>query len=194
VAFKNVPSYVFRAGLPVSINGRIVPVDLAFGGAFYAIVDSEATGIPLRVEELGLFRRIGLEIARAVEAVVRVAHPTEPSICGVYGTVLTGVAEHEEADLRNVTVFGREQLDRFPCGTGTAAVMAVLDAMGLSPSDRRFVHESIIGTLFRATLCHRKAVGDYRAIVQEIEGTARITGEHVFLVGDDDPLKEGFVL
>ena len=194
VAFENVPSFVLRAGLPVSIEGRVVPVDVAFGGAFYAIVDSEAVGIPLRREALGRLRRTGMEIARAVEAALRVVHPTEPGITGVYGTVFTGPAECADAALRNVTVFACEQVDRSPCGTGTAAVMAVLDAMGLLATDQTFVHESIVGTTFRGAVRHRTMVGDVEAIVPEIEGSAWITGEHVFLIDDDDPLKEGFLL
>ena len=194
VAFENVPSFVLRAGLPVSIGDRVIPVDVAFGGAFYAIVDSEAVGIPLRREALGRLRRAGVEIARAVEAAVRVVHPIEPGLGGVYGTVFTGMAARAEADLRNVTVFAGEQVDRSPCGTGTAAVMAVLDAMGLLASDHPFVHESIVGTRFRGTVRRRTEVGDHAAIVPEIEGSAWITGEHTFLIDDDDPLKEGFVL
>ncbi len=104
------------------------------------------------------------------------------------------MAEHAEADLRNVTVFAGEQVDRSPCGTGTAAVMAVLDAMGLLALDHPFVHESIVGTLFCGTVCRRTEVGDHAAIVPQIEGSAWITGEHTFLIDDDDPLKEGFVL
>ena len=194
VAFESVPSFVLRAGLRVSIGDRVIPVDVAFGGAFYAIVDSEAVGIPLRREALGRLRRVGREIARAVEATVPVVHPTEPALRGVYGTVFTGMAECAEADLRNVTVFAGEQVDRSPCGTGTAAVMAVLDAMGLLLSDHRFVHESIVGTLFRGAVRRRTVVGDHEAIVPEIEGAAWITGEHLFLIDDDDPFKQGFEL
>ena len=193
VAFENVPSFVLRAGLPVSVGDRVIPVDIAFGGAFYAIVDSEAVGIPLRREALGRLRRTGMEIARAVETVFRVTHPVEPSISGVYGTVFTGMAERAEADLRNVTVFANQQVDRSPCGGGTAAVMAVLDAMGLLPPDHAFVHESIVGTLFRGCVRRRTVVADHAAIIPEIEGSAWITGEHTFLIDDDDPLKEGFL-
>jgi proline racemase len=35
-------------------------------------------------------------------------------------------------------------------------------------------------------------VGDYAAIVPEIEGSAWITGEHLFVIDEDDPLKHGF--
>ena len=37
----------------------------------------------------------------------------------------------------------------------------------------------------------RTMVGDYPAIVPEIEGAAWITGEHTFVIDDDDPLKDG---
>ncbi len=193
VAFENVPSFVYRAGLPVTANDRTVPVDVAFGGAFYAIVDSEAVGIPLRRESLSALRRTGMDIARAVERVLAVSHPLNGGLQGVYGTIFTGMAEGE-ADLRNVTIFADHQVDRSPCGTGTAAVMAVLDAMGLLDAQRPFVHESLAGTLFRGRLLRRTTVGEREAIVPEIEGSAWITGEHTFLIDDADPLRNGFLL
>ena len=70
--------------------------------------------------------------------------------------------------------------------------MAVIDAMGLLGDDRPFVHESLIGTRFNGRVAGRTAVGDYPAIVTEIEGSAWITGEHTFVIDDDDPLKTGF--
>ena len=194
VAFDNVPSFVFHARLPIVVGDRTIPVDVAYGGAFYAVVDSEAVGVPLRREAMPRLRRLGWDIARAVEAVIPVQHPTEPGLHGVYGTVFTGMAERSDADLRNVTVFADRQVDRSPCGTGTAAVMAVLDAMGLLADDQVFRHESIVGTLFRGRIKRRAAVGDYQAVVPEIEGSAWITGEHLFLVDDEDPLREGFLL
>ena len=83
-------------------------------------------------------------------------------------------------------------MDRSPCGTGTAAVMAVIDAMGLLAGDRPFVHESLIGTRFLGRVVGRTAVGEHDAILPEIEGSAWITGEHTFLIDEGDPLREGF--
>ena len=45
VSFINVPSFVLAAGVPVTIGARTMPVDVAFGGAFYAIVDAEQCGL-----------------------------------------------------------------------------------------------------------------------------------------------------
>jgi proline racemase len=72
--------------------------------------------------------------------------------------------------------------------------MAVIDAMGLMPAGRPFGHESLIGTLFNGRISGRTRVGDFGAILPELEGSAWITGEHVFLVDDEDPLKGGFRL
>jgi trans-L-3-hydroxyproline dehydratase len=194
VSFVNVPSFVFEGGLPVVAGGRTLRVDVAFGGAFYAIVDSEAAGIPVRQDRLTDLRRAGMAIKHAVEALVRVRHPEEPGLHGVYGTIFTGPPSAEGADLRNVTVFAEAEVDRSPCGTGTCAVMAVLSAMGLLGREQTFTHESIIGTLFRGRVVGETTVGGHPAIVPEVEGSASITGEHTFLIDERDALRFGFRL
>jgi trans-L-3-hydroxyproline dehydratase len=192
VTFYNVPSFVTHAGLLLKVGARQIRVDVAFGGAFYAIVDSEAVGLPLDVARVSSLREAGMEIKHAVEKVGAIAHPVDPDLAGIYGTIFTGPSHDPAADLRNVTVFADAQIDRSPCGTGTAAVMAVLDAMGLLVDDKPFVHESLIGTLFSGTVSGRTQVGEYPAIVAAITGSAWITGEHTFWIDDDDPLKSGF--
>jgi len=119
-------------------------------------------------------------------------HPAEPGLHGIYGTIFTGPPTKPGADLRNVTIFAEAEVDRSPCGTGTCAVLAVLDAMGLASEP--FVHESIIGTTFSARIVGRTTVGEHAAIVPELSGEAFVTGEHTFVVDDDDPLKDGFRL
>ena len=195
VSFRNVPSFVLHPAVMVKIGGREVRADVAFGGAFYAIVDSEAVGLAVVPQRLPELRAAGMEIKLAVERAVTVEHPLEPQLRGIYGTIFTGPPSDESADLRNVTIFADAEVDRSPCGTGTAAVMAVLSAMGiLGPPEQLFTHESIIGTRFRGRVAERVTVGELEAIVPEIEGEAFITGEHTFLIDERDPLKEGFRL
>jgi proline racemase len=192
VSFVNVPSFVLVAGLPIQLGARTVHVDVAFGGAFYAIVDAEAVGLPITPERLPELRVTGMTIKRAVESALTVVHPTEPGLAGIYGTIFTAPATVPTADLRNVTIFADREVDRSPCGTGTCAVLAVLDAMGLADPSRPFVHESVIGTTFSARVVDRTMVGDRPAIVPELAGEAWITGEHTFIVEPDDPLARGF--
>ena len=194
VAFRNVASFVFEPSLLVTVAGRKIPVDVAFGGAFYAIVDAEAAGLPIDAEHLPELRRLGMTIAREVEKLRRVVHPADPGLEGIYGTIFTAPAHLPDAHLRNVTIFADAEVDRSPCGTGTAAVMAVLNDMGLLLDDVPFVHESIVGTTFRGRVVDRVEIGERLAIIPEIEGSAWITGEHLFLIDGDDPLKAGFRL
>jgi proline racemase len=192
VSFLNVPSFVAHGGLMVKLASRTIRADVAFGGAFYAIVDSESVGLPIDAAHLPELRRAGMEIKHAIEGAHTIAHPLDPGLNGIYGTIFTGPPDDDGADLRNVTIFADAEVDRSPCGTGTAAVMAVVDAMGLLGTERPFVHESLIGTRFNGRVASRTQVGEYSAIIPEIEGSAWITGEHTFLVDDDDPLKDGF--
>ena len=193
VSFVNVPSFVLASGVPVKIGPRLVPVDVAFGGAFYAIVDAEAAGLPVAADRVTELRQVGMAIKKAVESAIPVVHPLDPGLTGIYGTIFTAPSQGT-ADLRNVTIFADAEVDRSPCGTGTCAVLSVLDAMGLVDERKPFVHESIIGTTFDARVVSRTRVGALEAIVPELAGSAWITGEHTFLVDPADPLSEGFRL
>lgn len=191
VTFSNVPSFVHTPSYPVRLGGRELRVDVAFGGGFYAIADTESIGIPLRPERVPELRRLGGDIRDAIDAAFLVEHPANSGLNGIAGVVFTGPPEDPEAHLRSVTVTGRT-VDRSPGGTGTSAVMAVLDAMGLLPEDQIFVHESLTGALFRGQAIRRTQVGDLPALVPAIEGSAWATGEGTFVVDEDDPLRDGF--
>jgi len=56
--------------------------------------------------------------------------------------------------------------------------------MGLLQDDQPFVYESVIGTLHRGRVARRTQVGEFAAIVTEIEGTAWTTGEHTFYIDE----------
>ena len=191
VVFTNVPAFVHSAAHPVRVGTRELRVDVAFAGHFYAIVDTEATRVALRAERLSDLRRLGVELQSTLNSTAEFVHPVDPDAKGISGVIFTGPPADPEAHLRSVVVSGAV-VDRSPGGTATAAVMAVLDAMGLLADDRHFVHESITGTLFRGRAVRHTALGDTSALVAEIEGSAWITGEHTFLIDEDDPLREGW--
>jgi proline racemase len=190
-AFTNVPAFVHTAAQRVRLGTRELRVDVACAGSLFAIADAEAAGIPLRAERVPELRRLAVDLQAALNATRDFAHPIDPEASGVSGVIFTGPPSDPEAHLRSVVVNGAV-VDRSPGGTATAAVMAVLDAMGLLVDDQRFVHESLTGTLFRGHAVRRTAIGEWAALIAEIEGTAWITGEHTFLLDEDDPFREGF--
>ena len=73
-----------------------------------------------------------------------------------------------------------------------ATRMAQLVARGALEIGRDFVHESIIGSLFRGRVEGRARAGGLDAIIPSIEGWARITGLNTIFVDDRDPYAHGF--
>jgi proline racemase len=55
-----------------------------------------------------------------------------------------------------------------------------------------FVSESVIGTRFLARAVSTTKVGQFEAIVPEVEGSAWITGFQNFVIDPDDPCRFGF--
>ncbi|MDQ6907431.1 MAG: proline racemase family protein [Chloroflexota bacterium] len=196
VTFRNVPSFVHTAGLQIVVDGKTISVDVVFGGAFYALVaatalDADLAVRPERVTEL-IAR--GMAVKHAVEAVAAIVHPTEPELRGIYGTIITGPAEHEGARHRNVTVFAEGEVDRSPCGTGTAATTAAFVSRGTLALGEEWVNESIIGTRFTGCAIEATRVGDYPAIIPEIGGRGFITGYHTFVLDPEDEAGRGFLV
>ena len=194
VTMTNVPAFVHAASEAVRVGTRQLRVDVAFGGGFFAIVDTEATGIPLTAARLPDLRRLGVELCASLAATVVPEHPADPGISGISGVIFTGPPQDPEAHLRNVTVDSAGAVDVSASAMGTSAVMAVLDAMGLLPDREPFVHEGLSGALLRGRVVGLSRVGEHGALVTEIEGSAWITGEHTFLLDEDDPCREGLSL
>ena len=172
--------------MPVELGGRTVPVDVAFGGAFYAIVDAEAAGLAVDAARLAELRAPAWPSSTKSSACGKSSIRPNPD-SGHLRHDLHGAAAPDGAHLRNVTIFADAEVDRSPCGTGTAAVMAVLDAMGVLGDDAPFVHESIIGTSSAAGRRPHPRRRSPRDRARD-PGSAWITGEHTFLVDGDDPL------
>ena len=70
--------------------------------------------------------------------------------------------------------------------------MAQWAALGKLDTSDEFVHESIIGSMFRGRVEQKMTVGDKPAIIPSIEGWAKITGYNTILINDDDPYAHGF--
>jgi trans-L-3-hydroxyproline dehydratase len=190
VELTGFPSFVHSAGLALQVGTRKVMVDVAYGGEFYAIADSEAIGIPIDMSNAVALVRMGREIKEAVESTVHVAHPGDATLSGIHGTIFTG-APRAAGDLRSATVLDGEVLRRSPGVTGTAAIMAVLDAMGLLVDDQSFTHEGILGTVMKGRAASRQQIGGIEALTPVIEGEACVTGYHEFVRHYDRPLGLG---
>jgi proline racemase len=95
---------------------------------------------------------------------------------------------------RNVTIFADGQVDRSPCGSGTSARLATLAERGELTLHQPFRHDSIVGTTFDAQLTGMRTVDGRRLWDTEVVGRSSRTGEHTFVLEDDDEVGLGFVL
>lgn len=194
VSFENVPSFAYALDVQLAIDGVSFPVDIAFGGAFYAIVEANALGVRAEIDQLAALQTWGRAIKEQIESKMQIQHPFEPQLQGIYGVIVTDEAQKQGSHSRNVTIFADRQIDRSPCGTGTAARLAVLYHRGQIANGEAFVHEGIVGSQFTGTVIGTTKVGAYEAVIPTIEGRAFITGLHQFVSAPDDPLAGGFLL
>nr|WP_156483952.1 proline racemase family protein [Brevibacterium linens] len=196
VDFVNVPSRLVASGITVETSRGPVSVDLAWGGAIYALVDAADLGEPsLEVvpENLTALIALGREIKAGLADHPDTVHPEDDRLSGVYGTIFAdrfGTLPSGELHQRNVTIFADGQVDRSPCGSGTAARVAALHAAGELRSGQSLVHESIVGTRFRAKVLEETAEG----VIPVVTGSAHRVATSTFELDPLDDLVPGFVL
>jgi proline racemase len=185
VRFRNVPAFVWATGL----QAGPVEVDVAYGGAFYA-------SCPERVEPRDLPRLIelGREVQRTLNVSRDFVHPLEPELRDIYGVTFWQDEPGTPLTQRNVTVFADGEVDRSPCGSGTSARLALLDASGRLPAGAELRHLSIVGSSFVGRVVGRSEVAGRPAVVTEIEGSAFRTGRAEFELDPDDEIGTGFLL
>ncbi|MEV4775989.1 proline racemase family protein [Microbacterium sp. LWH12-1.2] len=191
IVFRNVESRVLESGIPVRTSRGDVEVDLVFGGAVYATLSAGSVGLDVTPANTTALIAIGREIKWALND-----HPAarlaDSRLSGVYGTILFDDLGRTSAGpwQRNVTVFADGEVDRSPCGSGTAARVALLAASGVLADDEELTHDSIIGTRFIARIAERTATG----VIPEVTGLAHRVGSSSFELDDGDPLPQGFSL
>jgi len=193
VSFENVPAFRLRT-VNVTLRHKLISVDLLFGGDFFAHLKAKELGVDLEPWNKTVLIDLGIEIKKIVNAQEKVVHPNLSHINRVELVEFTGPPKSKDAHAQNAVVFGRGQLDRSPCGTGTCAKMALLHSEGELRVGEAFVHESILRTKFTGRIISETKVGDYDAIVPEITGSAYITGYNKLVFDENDPLVNGFLL
>ncbi|MGU3457118.1 4-hydroxyproline epimerase [Brevundimonas sp. M1A4_2e] len=193
VRIRNVPAYLAAQGIEIDVPGLgPLSVDVSYGGNYYAIVEPQ--GAYTGLDDLGASRIIELSglVRERVRAAFHPVHPDEPSINGVSHVLWADKPKGEGADGRNAVFYGDKAIDRSPCGTGTSARLAHLHAKGRLKVGDAFVHESYICSRFIGRVEAETTVGDHKAIVPSIEGSAVATGFNTIWIDRTDPFWAGF--
>src|SRR5205807_6501447 len=128
------------------------PVEIAYGGAFLAVVDAPSLGFWVEPKAARDLVTLGNRIVAAAKQQVAVRHPENPDIQGVTFAEFAMPFAGPGTVSRNAVVVAPGRMVRSPCGTGTAARLAVLRARGQLAAGQGFIHESIIGSRFAAAI------------------------------------------
>jgi proline racemase len=198
VTFRNVPSFVLATGIEIETSRGRVTVDVSFGGAFYGSVDARRLGLDVSRQSLPELIALQRELRPALDRALDPTHPEEPELRGIYG-IIYWQREPDEPGVaavqRNVTVFADGEVDRSPCGSGTSARLALLDASAELGRGAVLAHRSIVDSRFEARVVgDGPRVGDHLSVITEVTGSAFVTGSHDFVLDPRDPLGTGFLL
>ena len=195
VRITNVPAFLYAEKLAVEcpVLGPL-KVDVAYGGNFYAIVEPQENYRDMADHSAGDLIAWSPVLRQRLNESYSFAHPEHPEINRLSHILWTGKPTNSEADARNAVFYGDKAIDRSPCGTGTSARMAQLHAKGRLKAGDSFVHESIIGSLFKGRVEAETTVANKPAIIPSIGGWARMTGLNTIFIDDHDPFAHGFVV
>ncbi len=186
VRIQNVPSYRYRANVPVKLpSGQTVHGDIAWGGNWFFICQDH--GLNVNLGGLSELQRLTSDIRLALES------------NGLHGED-GGEIDHVEligppssivrADARNYVMCPGAAYDRSPCGTGTSAKVACLAADGKLAPGQIHRQESIVGSLFEAS--YKNA--DHGRILPSITGEAYVNGEADLILDARDPFCMGIAI
>ncbi len=193
VTVANVPSYRYRAAVPVDVPGLGQVVgDVAWGGNWFFLVGvhpyelvlsncaqliAAATAIREALDAGGIQGAAG-EYPDLIDHVEFFAAPFSP-----------------RNSSRNFVLCPGSAFDRSPCGTGTSAKLACLYADGELAEGSVWRQEGILGTVFEATFeagqAHERLPNH---VLPKIRGRAWITAESRLLFSSGDPFTQGIRL
>jgi proline racemase len=197
VDFVNVASYLLAQDVEVATSRGPVLVDIGFGGAIYAQLRAEGVGLAVVPEQLSELLAIGREVKWLLNDSPHAKHPGDDRLSGIYGTIIfdeLGTTADGGLHQRNVTIFADGEVDRSPCGSGSAARLAVLTARGELGPGQALVHDSIVGSSFTCRVVDSLTTEGYPAVIPQITGMAYRCGTGEFTLDPRDPFVAGFAL
>ena len=195
VSFINTPALVLKRNVEVNTRefGKLT-LDISWGGNVYAILPAENVGLTIEPSNCSKMIEIAQSIAKDINEQIKISHPEFDFVDKVTHVEFSGPPKSSEADIQNCVVALPRVIDRSPCGTGTSAKAALLFDEGKLRVGDSFVHESVIGSMFKCEIASEVSVGGLPAVRTKITGNACVIGFATWILDPKDPFPEGFVL
>ncbi|WP_312795318.1 proline racemase family protein [Tianweitania sp.] len=195
VSFESVPAFLFAADQTVEVPGYgSITCDIAYGGAFYALVDAGQFDLDFGRSRIRDFVDAATALTETAKIAVPLSHPDHADLAFLYGSILTDGGDGSTRPSTNVCVFADAQVDRSPTGSGVTARLAAMHAKKRLAQDEVRTFRSITGADFTGAVVRREQLGKFDAVVARVSGRAFYSGTARFSVEADDPLAAGFLL
>ncbi len=195
VALDFLPSFVEALDCIINVDGvGQVKLDVAFGGVYYVIVDITQFGFKIAPDNAKQLVDLGNLIKLAAIQQLSVQHPEIIDFNQIEFCMFTDVEDDENRVYRNATIMPPGRIDRSPCGTGTAARLAVMHARGEVKMHENVTMCSTIGSRFEAQISGNVEIGKLKGVTTRISGRAWIYGIHQLGVDPTDPFQTGFTM
>jgi proline racemase len=190
VSFESVPAFVHARDFAVDVPGYgEITCDIAYGGAFYAILPASRFRLNYETASLEELVRAGTALTDTIRSTRTITHPSEPDLGFLYGSIISDEATWAE-ETANICIFAQSQIDRSPTGSGVTARMALDHAKGLIRAGETRQFRSITGGRFSGEVA--SVTPD--AVTVRVTGQSYFSAEGSFIIEDGDPLGWGFEL
>lgn len=196
VRFSSVPSFMFARDLALCLpDGRQFKTDIAYGGAFYAILDAGQFGLPISSSVTNKLTELADAVCQVVTDAVTLSHPDHDDLAFLYGAILTdGKDAFGDTPTRNICIFADSQVDRSPTGSGVSARLAIQHAKGLIKIGQTRRFESIVGSGFEGAVASTTTCGPHKAVIASVKGLAHYSGKASLWFEEEDEVGRGFIL
>ncbi|MDP1714963.1 MAG: proline racemase family protein [Anaerolineales bacterium] len=178
VSVKNIPAYRHLTHIPVTVDGKTVHGDVAWGGNWFFLCHDH--GMDVNMGNLEALTEFAWRVREQL---------TANGITGANGAEIDHVelfASTPDADSKSFVLCPGNAYDRSPCGTGTSAKLACLYADGKLSVGQIWKQQSVVGSIFEGSV-----QVDGENIIPTITGEAWVMAEGVILVDERDPFANG---
>ncbi len=178
VSVQNIPAYRHLTHVPVTVDGKTIHGDVAYGGNWFFLCHDH--GLEINMQNLEALTEFSWRVREQF---------TANGITGANGAEIDHVelfASTPEADSKSFVLCPGKAYDRSPCGTGTSAKLACLYDDGKLQVGQTWKQQSVVGSIFEGSI----QIQDNR-IIPTITGEAWVMSEGTILVDERDPFGKG---
>jgi 4-hydroxyproline epimerase len=178
VSVKNIPAYRHLTHVPVTVDGKTIHGDVAWGGNWFFLCHDH--GLEVNMQNLEALTDFSWRVREQF---------TADGITGANGAEVDHVelfASTPDADSKSFVLCPGKAYDRSPCGTGTSAKLACLYGDGKLQAGQIWKQQSVVGSIFEGSV---QLDGD--KIIPTITGEAWVMAEGVLIVDERDPFASG---